>query len=162
LGDNVTVAEVKEVGAGEVWVRLDKDHAEKFSLGAADGEVWSLAVTATDTHYLESEAEIQEQRWPELPIPPSSSVGQNFQFLRQLVLTQWQAVRSFPLAPPRQAEGQMFGLRDLDLQPPTLPHHSPRQTPRCQHFPRVIQTRSHCQDAKAFRDRYGQAHRQDR
>ena len=72
LGDNVTVAEVKEVGAGEVWVRLDKDNAEKFSLGAADGEVWSLAVTSTDTHYLESEAEIQEQRWPELPIPPST------------------------------------------------------------------------------------------
>ena len=72
LGDNITIAEVKEVGAGEVWVRLDKETAEKYSFGAADGEVWSLAVTSTDTHYLESEAEIQEQRWPELPTPPSA------------------------------------------------------------------------------------------
>jgi len=69
LGDNITVSEVKEFGSGECWVKLDKETAEKYSFGAGDGEVWSLAVTATDTHHLESEAEIQEQRWPELPIP---------------------------------------------------------------------------------------------
>jgi len=69
LGDNISVSEVKEFGSGECWVKLDKETAEKYSFGAGDGEVWSLAVTATDTHHLESEAEIQEQRWPELPIP---------------------------------------------------------------------------------------------
>merc|ERR1719186_718610 len=69
LGDNITVSEVKEFGSGECWVKLDKETSDKFSFGAGDGEVWSLAVTATDTHYLESEAEIQEQSWPELPVP---------------------------------------------------------------------------------------------
>ena len=67
LGDSVLVTEVQEVvgGGGECWVRLDRDSVEKFCFGVVDGEVWSLAVTATDTHYLESEAEIQEQRWPD-------------------------------------------------------------------------------------------------
>ena len=69
LGDAIMVCEVKELGSGECWVRLDKETADKFSFAAADGDVWSLAVTATDNHYLESEAEIQEQRWPELPVP---------------------------------------------------------------------------------------------
>ena len=64
LGDNIIVTEVKESASGECWVKFDRDSAEKFCFGMMDGDVWSLAVTATDTHYLESEAEIQEQRWP--------------------------------------------------------------------------------------------------
>ena len=64
LGDNIIVTEVQESGAGECWVKFDRDSAEKYCFGMMDGDVWSLAVTSTDTHYLESEAEIQEQRWP--------------------------------------------------------------------------------------------------
>ena len=64
LGDNIIVNEVREHPSGECWVKFDKDSAEKYCFGMIDGDVWSLAVTATDTHYLESEAEIQEQRWP--------------------------------------------------------------------------------------------------
>ena len=64
LGDNIMVEQVKESAAGECWVKFERDSAEKYCFGMMDGDVWSLAVTATDTHYLESEAEIQEQRWP--------------------------------------------------------------------------------------------------
>ena len=64
LGDNIIVTEVKETASGECWVKFDRDSAEKYCFGMMDGDVWSLAVTSTDTHYLESEAEIQEQRWP--------------------------------------------------------------------------------------------------
>jgi hypothetical protein len=75
LGDNVMVTEVLECAGGECWVRLDRDQVEKFCFGVVDGEVWSLAVTATDTHYLESEAEIQEQRWPEPTVMTAGGGG---------------------------------------------------------------------------------------
>ena len=72
LGDSVLVAEVREMGSGECWVRLDSSVAEKFAYGIVDGEVWSLAVNASGTSFIESEAEIQaELRWPET----SSSQG---------------------------------------------------------------------------------------
>jgi hypothetical protein len=75
LGDNVMVAEVLEGASGECWVRLERDSVDKFCFGMVDGEIWSLAVTSTDTHYLESEAEIQEQRWPEPTVMSAGGGG---------------------------------------------------------------------------------------
>ena len=73
MGDNILVSDVRELGSGECWVRLDKENAEKFAYGLVDGEVWSLAVGATGTHFIDSEVEIQaDQRWAEPSPAPAT------------------------------------------------------------------------------------------
>ena len=68
LGDNIRVIDVRELGSGECWVKLEKENGEKFSFGPIDGDIWSLAVGATGTQFIESEAEIKaEQNWTENP-----------------------------------------------------------------------------------------------
>ena len=66
LGDNVLVCNVKETPSGECWVKIERDSAEKYCFGMVDGDLWSLAMSNTDIQYLQSEAEIQEQRWPNI------------------------------------------------------------------------------------------------
>ncbi len=66
LGNVVTVVEVKEVptggGNGEVWVQLDQESVEKHCFSFDGGDAWSLAVSATDVQYLQSEAEAEENK----------------------------------------------------------------------------------------------------
>lgn len=66
LGDNIMVYDVKDTPSGECWVKIERDSAEKYCFGMVDGDLWSLAVSNTDIQYLQSEAEIQEQRWPNI------------------------------------------------------------------------------------------------
>ena len=53
LNDNITVCDVKDTPAGECWVKIERDSAEKFCFGMVDGDLWSLAVSNTDIHYLQ-------------------------------------------------------------------------------------------------------------
>jgi E3 ubiquitin-protein ligase MYCBP2 len=61
LGDCVTIINVKEEN-GEVWVQLDQESIDQHCF-SFDGDAWSLAVSATDVQYLESEAEIEEDKF---------------------------------------------------------------------------------------------------
>ena len=84
LGDNIRVTDVRELGSGECWVKLEKEIGEKFSFGPNDGEVWSLAVGATGTHFIESDVEIQaelraEQKWSDSPLTNPATFAAPFE-----------------------------------------------------------------------------------
>ena len=69
LGDNLLVAEVRDLGSGECWVRLEKESGAKYAFAKVEGEVWSLALGATGTQFIQSDQEIEaDQRWTE-PTP---------------------------------------------------------------------------------------------
>merc|ERR1719264_1214485 len=74
LGDPIIVTEVRNLGSGECWVRLEKEIAEKFAFSTVNGEVWSLAMGATGTHFIDSDLELQaDQKLEAEPSPPCSN-----------------------------------------------------------------------------------------
>ena len=44
LGDAIIVTEVRNLGSGECWVRLEKETAEKFAFSTVDGEVRIITI----------------------------------------------------------------------------------------------------------------------
>ncbi len=78
LGDVVNILEVRElVPSGEVWAKLDQDAMEKHGFSHDGGDAWSLAVSATDVQYLQSEAETEENKIMMLEMSAGSGLNDN-------------------------------------------------------------------------------------
>ena len=45
LGDAIIVTDVRNLGSGECWVRLEKETAEKFAFSTVDGEVCIIIIS---------------------------------------------------------------------------------------------------------------------